>query len=359
MKTVIRTLAALAAIAAVGGGAVVTFGLYNVSARLGHLPFVAPVLHTTFINSVETWSMGTEVPEGFMTPAMVDLGAGHFDTACRTCHAAPGEIRTATILSMVPQPPHITEAVDHWDPAELHWIVHQGVKMSGMPAWPADRPDEVWAMVAFLSEVARMAPADYRDLVETDVPAGAPPQTAYCASCHEADGVSGNPHIPRLDILSEDYMAMTLAAYRAGHRQSGFMRQAATRVGEEDLAALAAWFAGRPAGPAQAGDADTAQIERGRVVAHAEAEGDEDVPACRACHGPWPEPLDQDFPSLAGQYAPYLETQLHLWRAGARGGGQRAELMHESADRLTDAQIADIAAYYASLRPAKLDDVAE
>ncbi|WOI55268.1 c-type cytochrome [Palleronia sp. LCG004] len=359
MKTVLRTLAALAILGALAGGSVVLFGLYNVSARLGHLPFVTPILHTTFRNSVETWSMGTDVPEDLGTADRVDLGAGHFDTACRTCHAAPGDIRSATVLSMVPQPPHIREAVGHWDAGELHWIVYQGVKMSGMPAWPADRPDEVWSVVAFLQQVEDMDETRYRALNEVEVPADAPPKTAYCASCHEADGVSGNALIPRLDILSETYIDAALDAYRGGDRESGFMRQAATSIGESDLAALASYFASRGPGAAAETTAAPEQVERGRAIAYAEVPGSEDVPACRACHGPWPEPIDQAFPSLAGQYAPYLETQLDLWREGERGGGPRAELMHEAAERLTDEQIADVAAYYASLAPATLDEVAE
>src|SRR5688572_13779992 len=52
MRRVLRTLAVLAVLGALAGGAVVGFGLYNVSSRAGHLPGVSWVLHTTFRNSV-------------------------------------------------------------------------------------------------------------------------------------------------------------------------------------------------------------------------------------------------------------------------------------------------------------------
>lgn len=53
-------------------------------------------------------------------------------------------------------PAHIAEAVADWRPEEMHRIVNEGVKMSGMPAWPASsRPDEVWAVVAFLTAIDR------------------------------------------------------------------------------------------------------------------------------------------------------------------------------------------------------------
>ena len=52
MRAVLLTLAVLAGLGLTGAAAVVTFGLYNVSAQVGHLPGVSWVLHTTFRNSV-------------------------------------------------------------------------------------------------------------------------------------------------------------------------------------------------------------------------------------------------------------------------------------------------------------------
>ena len=77
----------------------------------------------------------------------------------------------------------------------------------------------------------------------------------------------------------------------------------------------------------------------------------------RPRHGPWPEPLDRRFPSIAGQYEPYLKTQLTLWRDSQRGGGAAAGLMHQAARNLTDQDVDALAAYYAALAPATLDKV--
>ncbi|ETX30392.1 c-type cytochrome [Roseivivax isoporae] len=345
--TVGRTLGALAILGGIAGGSVVAFGLYNVSAKVGHLPGVSWVLHTTFRNSVDLRAHA-EPPADLASDAMVRLGAGHFDSACTHCHARPGAERSATVRAMVPEPPHITEAVGDWDPAELHWIVHQGVKMSGMPGWPAERPDDVWPLVSFLSVVEEMDAATYAELTER-------PDGQYCAMCHGQDGVSGNPHIPRLDILSESYITAALEAYRSGRRDSGIMAEAMSHVPEAAIGELAAAFsATAPSGSATAPEGPA---ERGRALA-AES-GTDEVPACRACHGPWPEPLNPAFPSLAGQYEPYLAQQLRLWRDGNRGGGRVSELMHHAAQELTDEDIAALAAYYASLAPAKLDETAD
>ena len=351
MRTVLWTLATLALLGAIAGGAIVFGGLYNVSARLGHLPPTAWVLHTTYRNAVDLWSPPpSAVPE--LTDDLLRLGIRHFDGACRMCHSAPGEDRTATIRAMEPVPPHITEAVAGWAPHHLGWIVREGVKMSGMPAWPASRDDEPWAVVAFLTRVRDMDPATYRELTaDPEVPEDAPPHLAYCAGCHNVDGRSGNPHIPRLDLQSEDYLNLALRTYREGARESGIMSHAASAVPEEALPALAAWFAAQ--GPAPGGQlADQGLAAQGEALARAQA-GEPEVPACVACHGPERDASlpDGPGPEIAGQYNTYLQTQLRLWREGTRGGGPRAELMAQAAEHLTDDDIAALAAWYASLPP--------
>ena len=354
-RSVLYTLGALAVAGAIGGGAVVGLGLYNTSAMAGHWAGVPWVLHTTFRNSVDLRATPeSEVPD--LTDEMVELGARHFEAACTDCHAAPGRGRTATMKAMVPQPPHITEAVQHWSPGELHWILYAGVKMSGMPAWPADRKDEVWPVVAFLDRVQQgMTGQQYQRLV--NMPPDGTGGLAYCISCHGAKGGTDNPRIPRLDIQSQSYMTLALQAYRRGERDSGIMEHAATEVPEAELARFASIFADMP--PAAAGEPAplSALARAGRDLAA--REDDRRVPSCNACHGPWPEPLDDKFPSLAGQNETYLAMQLRLWRDGERGGSSVSELMHAAAEPLTDDDISALAAYYAALPPAKLNDTAD
>ncbi len=128
------------------------------------------------------------------------------------------------------------------------------------------------------------------------------------------------------------------------------MEHAASAVPPGRLPEYAARFARTlPAGEA---GPPTSETIRGRRLAMEGVEG-ADVPACAACHGPWPEPIDPAYPALDGQYRPYLETQLTLWRAGARGGTRVAKLMHAAARRLSDADIAALAAYYSARRPAR------
>jgi cytochrome c553 len=353
MNKVAGTLVAVAALGALGGASVVFFGLFNTSAQSGHWSITNWVLHTTFENSVALRAPPpSQVPE--LTEAMARLGVRHYDAACKPCHAAPGLSRTATMAAMLPAPPHISRAVAPWSPNELGWIVREGVKMSGMPGWPASREDEMWSVVAFLTRVPEMDAGAYRDLTAApELPGDAPPALAYCAGCHGAEGLSGNPHIPRLDIQGAAYLTQALRNYLDGTRESGIMAHAASEVAPEDLPALAAWFAGqRPDGDGAGEPVDPELAERGEALAHAAA-GDPEVPACQECHGPEADPTvpGGPGPAIAGQYRDYLATQLRLWRAGTRGGGPRAELMAQAAEHLTDADIDALSAYYAGLAP--------
>jgi cytochrome c553 len=66
---------------------------------------------------------------------------------------------------------------------------------------------------------------------------------------------------------------------------------------------------------------------------------------CAACHGADGRGIAPNFPVLAGQYADYLAKSLKQYRSGERNNALMAPL----AAGLSDADIADLAAYYASL----------
>ncbi|PVA11012.1 class I triheme cytochrome c [Pelagivirga sediminicola] len=349
MRHVWQTLAAIAVLGALAGGTVVAFGLYNVSARVGHLPGVSWLLHTTFRNSVRLRAEKPDDMPDLRDPALIELGARHYDTACRTCHAAPGEAQSATAAAMVPAPPHLDAAVQDWQPHHLHWIVANGVKMTGMPPWPAQRDDDVWPVVAFLTSVQRgMTDPEYTAL--TRLPEGKAPQT-YCLGCH---GQGGSAHVPPLGHQSAAYLEMSLRAYLDGTRASGIMAQAVGEVSPEALDDLALWFAQQTPEPGPFPDMPAELVERGRALAHA-ATADADVPACAACHGPNASEASELFPVLTGLPAPYLRAQLFLWRETGRGGSRQAELMRKAAQNLDDSDISALVAYYATLQADESD----
>jgi len=73
---------------------------------------------------------------------------------------------------------------------------------------------------------------------------------------------------------------------------------------------------------------------------------------CASCHGPAGISPVPDYPNIAGQNPLYLEYALRRYRAGDRRGDQ-AGMMYTVTQALTDADISNLAAYYATLRPTR------
>lgn len=67
---------------------------------------------------------------------------------------------------------------------------------------------------------------------------------AECAACHQlSGGVAGG--IPAIVGLPEKTFVEALNAYKTGKRDNPVMRNIAARLSQDDMAALAAYFAAR------------------------------------------------------------------------------------------------------------------
>lgn len=363
----LRAVLVLGTAALVLGGLVVVSGVIPVKASAGHWPVTRWFLGFTRARSVWTHSLGVDGVPDLEDHARIVRGAGHFETACRVCHGAPGLDRGVTMTELTPHPPHLESLVPDRSPEELFYVVKHGIKMTAMPAWPArEREDEIWDVVAFLRELPEMDSAAYRRLAfgETDTPdeatpgdaSGSPPPfvEARCVRCHGRDGRGRDGAFPRLAGQKPAYLELSLDGYAARVRFSGIMQAIVADTEPDQLAEAARWYAGLPPAPARPDEAEPAPpdvIERGERLAHAGIP-EEKVPTCVSCHGPGgAERRNETYPYLAGQPAPYLARQLELFREGRRGESTYAHVMELSADGLTPEDADAVAAYYASLEP--------
>jgi len=128
--------------------------------------------------------------------------------------------------------------------------------------------------------------------------------------------------------------AYRLAAHRlAAHPFAAHPFAAHGRTRRRTLsAALAVLAVALGAGPAVAGDA-AAGLAKSAI--------------CASCHGPVGLSPVPTYPNLAGQQPLYLDYALRRYRDGERRG-QQAGMMYTVAQALSDADIADLAAYYAA-----------
>lgn len=68
---------------------------------------------------------------------------------------------------------------------------------------------------------------------------------------------------------------------------------------------------------------------------------------CAACHGPDGNSLNPEWPSLAGQHASYLVSQLEAFKSGQR----QNPLMSPMAIGLSEQDMQDLAAFYEAQQP--------
>jgi mono/diheme cytochrome c family protein len=100
------------------------------------------------------------------SPAAVAAGLALFRTHCVACHGAPGVDPTEGGASLNPPAPGLTLArVQARSDGELKWIVSNGIRMTGMPAFGASRSEEeVWQLVAALRRLPELSAEERRIL---------------------------------------------------------------------------------------------------------------------------------------------------------------------------------------------------
>lgn len=165
--------AAAGLIGALGALAVVEFGLYDIAASQPHNRIVSWALHETFKQSVRLRAGGVSVPS--FTQARIISGFRLYQTDCMTCHGGPGVARADWVKGLEPTPPFLLESGNEWTPAELDYILENGIKMSAMPSWGETRSrDQIWSLVAFLQALPRISPAQFAEMQRQFPPANAP-----------------------------------------------------------------------------------------------------------------------------------------------------------------------------------------
>jgi mono/diheme cytochrome c family protein len=151
-------------------------GGYNVAASDPHADVVRWTLDTTMRRSVARRAANVRLPEAFADD-LVTQGAGGYAEYCAHCHGAPGEEPAEWSRGMRPEPPHLTEAATEWSAEEIHWIIENGIRMSGMPAFGTHEAEEVLALTAFVQQLPGLSPADYAAMTRQGSGEGTQPAT--------------------------------------------------------------------------------------------------------------------------------------------------------------------------------------
>jgi cytochrome c553 len=141
--------------------AVTYTGLYNVAASDPHADVVRWTLDTTMRRSVSRRAGEVRMPVS-VPQETLEAGGRRYAQTCALCHGAPGEEAAPWSRAMRPEPPHLVEAATEWAPEEVAWIVANGIKMSGMPAFGGHlTPEEIVALAAFVRELPGLSAEEY------------------------------------------------------------------------------------------------------------------------------------------------------------------------------------------------------
>jgi mono/diheme cytochrome c family protein len=157
--TIVITLAVLIII----GLAFMYSGIYNVAAINPPGNLERWFFSTLMDNSVEHHSGSIRAP-ALDGSAMIDSGFQHFSRMCVGCHGAPGVQPRGISKGLNPAPPNLVDAVSDQSEVEIFWIVKNGIKMTGMPAYGAYNDDNrIWEIVAFVHLLPKMTAEQYQE----------------------------------------------------------------------------------------------------------------------------------------------------------------------------------------------------
>jgi mono/diheme cytochrome c family protein len=173
MKKVVYTVIAVLVLEAAALFGLIMSGIYNVAADSPDNPVIAWIVKNTRESSVEARAESVQVPSDLGKPGMVEEGAHEYANHCAGCHLAPGMEPTGTHRGMDPKPPVFAEMTGSPDPKEAFWIIKNGIKMTGMPAWGDTLDDnKIWPLAAFLQELPKLSQDQYQALTHGNAPAG-------------------------------------------------------------------------------------------------------------------------------------------------------------------------------------------
>lgn len=211
------------------------------------------------------------------------------------------------------------------------------------------------AALLVLLAVSESGPGTAADLEagRAVVVGGAESKITPCFRCHGLAGVGDSAGaFPRLTGQAAFYMYKQLIDYASGARPNDVMTPIAREMTEPQMAHVALYYSVMDAPYLERPPVTEEVLARGREIAEDGLE-DSDVDACNLCHGRNGTGDPPLFPYLAGQYAPYLELQLLLFKDDIRDN-DGLDVMSTIAAKLSEADIRAVSLYYAWLRPEAL-----
>jgi len=162
-----RTLLLL--LTATGVAGIAAFGLVSIrhgfSARDNPSWVETIVARTTRSMAVPTGAkrLKNPIPN---TPDNLAEARAHFADHCAICHANNGSGDTEIGKNLYPKAPDMRlPQTQHLTDGELYYTIHNGIRLTGMPAWgTAEKDEDSWELVLFIRHLPQLTPAEEREM---------------------------------------------------------------------------------------------------------------------------------------------------------------------------------------------------
>jgi cytochrome c553 len=199
------------------------------------------------------------------------------------------------------------------------------------------------------AQSARFKPAPGEDLraayaTAPEIAEGKRVADSSCARCHGANGISNTKGVPHLAGQRPAYLHLQLRVYQQSPRVVGAMNGIVKFLSDDALVRVAAYYASldppRPvAKSGKPAPARTDPVEAGKAAAA----------ACAGCHGENGVSKIPGMPSLVALDPKYFVAAMNHYKSGQR----KHDMMKSLAAPISDADLNNMALYYALQKPAR------
>lgn len=269
---------------------------------------------------------------------MLDMGRNVAESNCASCHGASG-------VSTTPGTPNLAGQRSVYLHRALQAYQVRERRNDAMNHATGFLKDE--ALLAVAAWYASLSPArpnpGSEEIMEATVTEGGDPfagirgEMKKCDKCHGKDGNASASGMPNLTAQDPEYFVATMRFYIEGNRNHKLMAKLASGLDEETLNKMGVFYAVQE--PIRTKTVGSGNAELGRALSE----------PCAACHGPDGNASGGDMPTLAGQDARYFVKAMQAYRTAKR----HHQPMLDALEGLSDADLANLAAFYAGQVPVR------
>ena len=130
----------------------------------------------------------------------VAAGRAHFADHCASCHGNDGKGQTGMGRNLYPRAPDMAlAATQSLSDGEIYWIIENGVRLTGMPAWGkgGDQDKETWALVSFIRHLPHATEEEIREMKRLNPKSAAELEEERAAEAFlRGDGPTSASHAP-------------------------------------------------------------------------------------------------------------------------------------------------------------------